>query len=378
MADPTPYIQALSDARARIVGDGGLGQRTAAEMRRALAQMLVDLNRDVENEKLTARRAERLRANIERGLQRFRDQALVVLEDGRRQAIEQAVEGHTAGLAALAEQAPPAAGTIEVGGAFADVPEAVLQTAMTRRAIGGAETFRTLINRNVQEVARDLDDVIESGVGRGVSQQRLTKGITEQLTRNDPELKDLAQTMGRERGVEVEGDEDPIPITEEELDRAQRLEYDARRIAVTEINSHYHEADVIAAVQSPVIDLLRWQTSSQHTADKRYVPDVCDFLEAADVQGYGPGLYHPAAAPSHAHPFCQCRYEKVFFDPEDYGSGMRDLPRERELSETDVEDLLTDLEGNRSITEKYVKRQREVAQQHLDAARSVAEELVGG
>jgi len=348
-----------------------------AEMRRALAQMLVDLNRDVENEKLTARRAERLRENIERALQRFRDRSLVILDEGRRQAIEQAVEGHTTGLTALLEQAGPAAGTIEVAGTFEDVPEQVLEFGMTRRAIGGSETFRTLVNRNVEEVASDLDDTIESAVGRGVSQQRLVKGITEQLTKGDDELKELARTMGRERGVEVEGDEDPIPITEEELDRAERLEYDARRIAVTEINSHYHEADVIAAVKSPVIDLLRWRTSELHTPDKSYVPDVCDFLEAADLHGYGSGLYHPAAAPSHAHPFCQCRYERVFFDPEDYGSGMRDLPPERELSETTVEDLLNELEGNRSITEKYVQRQRDMAQEHLDAARGVAEELMG-
>ena len=99
-------------------------------------------------------------------------------------------------------------------------------------------------------------------------------------------------------------------------------------------------------------------------------------MEGADLQGYGEGLFHPAAAPSLMHPWCQCRYEKVFKDPEDYGSGNRDLPPERELSGTDVEDLLNDLEGDRTITEKYVQSQKKMAQEHLDAARGVAEEIM--
>jgi len=325
MADPTTYTEAVADARAEIIGTSGLAARTVAEMRRALAQMLVDLNRDASQQAITAERAERLRANIERALQRFRNRAVVILEEGRQAAIEQAVQGHTAGLTTLVEQGGAAAGTIEVAGTFDDVPEQVLEVAMTRRAIGGAETMRTLVNRNVQEAADEIDDVIESAVGRGVSQQRLVKGLTGEFAKGDDELKELVQTMGREQGVDVDGDEDPIEITEDELDRANRLEYDARRIAVTEINSHYHEADVIAAVQSPVIDLLRWRTSSQHTAEKPYVPDICDFMEAANLQGYGQGLFHPAAAPSHVHPFCQCRYEKVFFDPT--AAGCATCPR---------------------------------------------------
>jgi hypothetical protein len=375
MSDAPSYTDALAEARARIVGEGGLGRRTAAEMRRVLAQMLVDLNRDVEEGQVTSARAAALRESIDQALQRFRDQAVVVLEQARRDAMQAAAQGHAAGLEQLASQEDVPAGTIAVS--FDDVPEQVLRVGMTRRAIGGAETMQTLVNRNVQEAAGDIDDVIESAIGRGVSNQRLTKSLTAELAKGDPELKELVRTMGREQGVDVDPDADPIEITEDELGRANRLDHDARRIAVSEINSHYHEADVIAAIQSPVIDLLRWRTSSRHTAEKSYVPDICDFMEAADLQGYGAGLYHPAAAPSLVHPWCQCRFEKSFKEPEDYGTGNRELPPERELSSTDVEDLLQDLDGPRTITESYVESQRQMAQEHLDAARSVAEELMG-
>jgi len=370
------YIEALADSRRQIVSDGGLGQRTASEMRRALAQMLVDLQADVDAGELTEERAQELRENIERALQRFRDRAVVVLEETRREAMDAAVQGHTAGLTAIAEQAPAAAGTIEVADTFADVPERVLEIGMTRRAIGGAETMQTLVNRRVQEAADDIDDTIESAIGRGVSNQRLTRDLANQLAGDDPELQDLLETMGRQQGVDVDPDADPVSITEDELQKAEQLKHEARRIAVSEINSHYHEADVIAAIESPVIDLLRWRTSETHTPDKRYVPDICDFMESADLQGYGEGLFHPAAAPSLVHPWCQCRYEKVFKEPEEYGTPNRNLPPEQELEEDDVETKLNELEGDRTITEKYVQSQRKMAQEHLDAARGVAEQVM--
>jgi len=377
MADAPPYTEALAEARARIVGGGGLGQRTAAELRRALAQMLVDLQADVDAGEVTPDRAEGLRESIDRALQRFRDRAVVVLQQARDDAIQQAIDGHVQGLEQTVEEADvPAAGTIAVGETFTDVPEKVLETAMTRRAIGGAETMQTLVTRNVQEAADDIDDTIESAIGRGVSNQRLARDIANELARGDEDLQDLMRTMARDQGIDVGPDADPVEITEDELSRAKQLEYDARRIAVSEINSHYHEADVIAAIESPVIDLLQWRTSSQHTTDKRYVPDICDFFENTDVQGYGEGLFHPAAAPSLVHPHCQCRYEKVYKEPENYGTPNRDLPPEQELSEDEMQERLDELEGDRSITEKYVQRQREMAQEHLDAAHNVADQLM--
>jgi hypothetical protein len=358
------YREAVAKTRAEVVGQEGVQAQTVAEMRRALAAMLADLQSDIEAGTLTPERAQRLRESIDAALQRFRDRAVVVLEEGRRAAIQAAVQGHTAGLSAIAEQASQAAGTISVAESFTEVPETVLQIGMDRRAIGGAETMQTLVNRSVQEAADDIDDAIESAIGRGVDNQRLATDIATELARGD----DALQKLVRDEGGDIDPDADPMAIDEGDLDRAKRLEYDARRIAVSEVNSHYHEADVISAIQSPVVDLLRWRTSELHTREKRYVPDICDVLESQDLFGYGGGLYHPAAAPSLVHPFCQCRYESVLKEPKDYGEPNRPLPEERKFSATSLEEVMKEMEGERSITEKYAQRQAEAANEHLAAA----------
>lgn len=377
MPDPQPtYRESIAETRAEVFGDSGVQAAVVAGMRRALAQMLVDLQADVEAGTVTPERAAALRESIDQALQRYRDQAVVILEEGRREAIQQAVHGHRAGLTAIVQQTDVAAGTIAVGDSFADVPETVLEIGMRRRAIGGAATMRTLVTRNVQEAASDIDNAIESAIGRGVDNQRLAQDIANMLAQGDSELQQIMRELGRGRGIEVDPSADPVTIDEDALHRAQRLEYDARRIAVSEVNSHYHEADVISGVRSPVVDLVRWQTSMLHTREKRYVPDVCDFLEQADLFGYGAGLYHPAGVPSLVHPHCQCRLETVLKDPEDYGSGNRALPDERELSKTSVGDLLRDMEGERTVTETYAERQTEMLNEHLSAAFEAGREIM--
>jgi len=367
------YNEAVAEARQRLV-QGGLAADVVQQVREALARMIIDMQADVEDDTLTATRAEALRRSLDAALQRFRDRAVVVLEQGRRDAMELAVQGHTAGLSAVLEQTGQA-GSIAVGESFTDIPDRVLEVAATRRGEGVTDSMATLVNRSVEAAAEDVDDAIDSAIGRGVSNQRLTDDLATILARGNEDLQDTLNTM--DGGGDIDPDADPVILDEEDFKQAQKLEFDARRIGVSEINSHYHEADVVAGVQSPVVDLLRWRTSSQHTEDKRYVPDICDVMEQTDLYGFGEGLFHPAVAPSLVHPFCQCRYEKVLKDPADYGDGNRDLPDELDATEELIQDALDRLEGERSITDAYVSSQRDMLQEHVDAARSVADDLLG-
>jgi hypothetical protein len=108
-----------------------------------------------------------------------------------------------------------------------------------------------------------------------------------------------------------------------------------------------------------------------------FVVHNCDYLEQADLYGYGEGLYHPAAVPSLIHPHCQCRVETVLKDPEDYGTGNRDLPDEADLDAGDVGEAMRGIEGDRTVTETYAENQTEMLQDQLDAAREVAPGLMG-
>jgi len=345
-------------------------------IREALAESLVRLVDEAEAGRLTEERLEALRESLDTALQDYRDQAVVVLEQGRQDAMELAVQGHTAGLTAVLEETGQA-GSIAVAETFTDVPDRVLEVQATRRAEGVVDEMATLVNRSVQDAADDIDEQLGRIVDQGVDNETVAKDIARILARGNPDLQDTLEQMGRGTDVDVEPDADPVALDSEDLSQAKRLEYEARRIAVSETNSHYHEADVVAGVRSPVVDLLRWLTSQLHTAEKRYVPDVCDVMEEADLYGYGEGLFHPAAAPSLMHPHCQCRYETVLKDPEDYGTRNRDLPDSAEVSEGAMRDALNGIDGERSITDAYVSSQSDMLQEHVNAAEGVAPALMG-
>jgi hypothetical protein len=375
MPDPErTYNEAVTEARQRLV-QGGLTAEVVQRIRQALAESLIRLVGDAEAERLTPQRLESLRESLDAALQQYRDQAVVVLEQGRRDAIELAVQGHTAGLSAVADQTA-AVGSIAVGESFTDVADTVLEVQAVRRGEGVADTMQTLITRGVQEAVDDIDEQLGRIVDQGVDNETVAEDIARILARGNPDLQETLNEIGTGTDVDIDPEADPVALDEDDLDAARRVEYDARRIAVSETNSHYHEADVVAAVQSPVVDLVRWRTSMLHTEDKRYVPDVCDYLEQADLYGYGEGLYHPAAAPSLVHPHCQCRYETVLKDPEDYGTGNRDLPDEADLDAGDVGEAMRGIEGDRTVTETYAENQTEMLQDQLDAAREVAPSLM--
>ena len=375
MADPErTYNEALAEARQRLV-EGGLTAEVVQRIREALAESLVRLVNEAGAGRLTEERLEALRESLDTALQDYRDQAVVVLEQGRQDAMDLAVQGHTAGLTAVLEETGQA-GSIAVAETFTDVPDRVLEVQATRRAEGVVDEMATLVNRSVQDAADEIDEELGRIIGQGVDNKTVAKDIARLLAGDDQEMLDTLDQMGVGTGVDIDPDADPEALDEDALSRAKQLEYDGRRIAISETNSHYHEADVVAGVQSPVVDLLRWRTSQLHTAEKRYVPDVCDVMEEADLYGYGEGLFHPAAAPTLMHPHCQCRYETVLKDPEDYGTGNRDLPESAEVSEEAMRDALSGIDGERSITDAYVSSQSDMLQEHVDAAEEVAPSLM--
>lgn len=375
------YRERLAEARSRV-HDRGIGADMLQALYDAYARMLVDLQQDADDEVITDDRARAVRQAIDQRLQELRDRFVVVLEEGRRQIIQTAVDGHIAATEATLSAADVAAAEagIQVAESFATVPETVLEVMQRRRDLAGASTFQTLVNRRVQDAADEIDDAIESAVGRGVSWQRLTRELAGQLARGDSQLQETLRTLGRDgtRAADA-ADLDPDQLEAldtDQLDAVQRLEYDARRIAVTEGNNAFHETDVVANARSPVVDLARWQTSARHTPGKRYTPDVCTVFSTTDLQGFGRGLFHPAAVPSLPHPFCQCHTDAVTKDPEDFGSGPRDLPDRVEYDPQEIGDRMRELGGERTITDAYQQRQTQELNGALSAARDAADDLI--
>jgi len=364
MPDPQPsYNEALYEARQSFLADGGPRDELLRRLYREYAQMLVRIQSEAGEEIITEARAERLRANVRREMNRLEDHLAGQLDASALQAAQLAATAHSNGVAAASQ----AAGR-QISADFAAVPRRALEQMMVRRGIGQATTFKTLLNRNVEEAADDIDRKITSAIGRGQSSRRLTREIAQDLARNDPQLQQALQNLGPRGGRTLQAIEDGEEAPEgEELDRAKRLLYDARRIAVSEMNNAFTEANRVSNAESPIVDLVRWRTSTKHAALESS-PDICDFLEKADLHGFGWGLYHPATVPANPHPFCMCWTRAVLKDESDWGDEGRDVPEPAAPEADDVRSVLDGVEGKRTLTDAFVNRQAKAAKEHLALA----------
>ena len=361
------YADRIAEARRQAIGTAqdptGPKAEALRRMYQAYARMLVDIQADSDTARITDDRADALRASVGERLEQLQGRLSASITEAERDVIREAVRAHRQ---AADEVASMAGVSIDIGEQWAKVPTRVFEQSLQRRGIAGAETLQSIIRRNIQNAADDIDRAINSAIGRGVSWRELTTTIADEMARDDAVL---AQALQEVEASDLPFSKSDVPITEvadrlglegDDLRRAKSLIYDARRIAVTEINTAYDEADKTSAAVSPVVDLVRWRTSSRH-AGLPTSPDICTMFEKRDIHGFGPGLYHPSRCPSHPHPHCMCRVETVLREPQDYGGPTkRSIPDQPNLSEKQMREALASLEGERTVTDAYAQRQRQM------------------
>lgn len=88
------------------------------------------------------------------------------------------------------------------------------------------------------------------------------------------------------------------------------VSYAAMRLARTELNNAFHEANKIHAAEAPWVGAVHWRLSGSHPKNK---PDRCDILAGQDMFDLGPGRYPADQVPDKPHPQCLCftTYETV-------------------------------------------------------------------
>lgn len=78
------------------------------------------------------------------------------------------------------------------------------------------------------------------------------------------------------------------------------LNYNCFRLARTEINNSYREANIISAEKAPWVKGVKWILSGAHV-----VPDICDTWASQDLYKLGAGCYPPAKTPvDHPNGLC--------------------------------------------------------------------------
>lgn len=87
----------------------------------------------------------------------------------------------------------------------------------------------------------------------------------------------------------------------EGLPFAYKVDYNAKRLAVTALNHAYYQGAIMAARGNPFAEFLHWQLSSGHE-----IYDICDLYMEHD-EGLGLGNFSLDNAPL-PHPFCRCTW----------------------------------------------------------------------
>lgn len=326
----SPYHQRLYRARHEL--DAG----PRADVLRAVAEHYADLIADLAGQTmnvdgievsrgpLTPDDADRIVRALRDALRRLTDRLAGAIDREAQAAIELAV---TAAEEAAASIVKPGSGLL-VHADFAAVPERAVEGLFVRRGLDDGYTYAALLRRGAARAQPLFEGLVARAVTTGQTGDELTRDLAAALADVDPLVRTAARRAtganGRllKRALLREARLDPNPDV---LPAARRLWYEARRVAVTEVNVAFAEADRAASAVSPVVDLLRWRVSGRHDGLKTGACS-CDFYRTADLHGYGPGLYHPRAYPALPHPHCACRAEHVLRPASDWGTPKRPLP----------------------------------------------------
>lgn len=286
------YQKAILNARNRYLDE--LLPDVLEALEADYIRMLNDIVADFGTGAINEQRASDLYQSVIDRLEELSIRLGRTFDKAQLEAAELAVSGHAAGVKAVSKLA----GT-PVSFNFATVANKALEQYVTRRqTVGVATNFRTLFNRHIVEMAPEVDQFLTSAVGRGVGGRRGALELARMMARGEPGL--LAQLDKVARGGTSHFTEIPGGA---EYARLRKILYDARRIMVSETNNMYFEADRVASVESPVVDLVKWTISGRHHAVSSS-PDACDVYAESDLHGYGPGIYHPENVPQKPHPHC--------------------------------------------------------------------------
>lgn len=194
-----------------------------------------------------------------------------------------------------------------------------------------ASRFETLLRGRVRNAAEEVDAIITRGIVERVPPDRLARrlrGYVEGSEEFGTHLVVERDAEGNVTGRKI--DLRTVPNSR----AANRMAYNAERIAFTEMHTAQHEATVSAMREAPQVEGVKWNTSvDRGTAS---VPDECDYLEQADFYGLGPGIYPPDKVPPVPHPFDRCFTTPVMRDFKKW----REPKPEGQLT-TDVEDAVS-------------------------------------
>lgn len=278
---PNDYTEAVLRARNRQL------RALSKESRRRLAEEYLQALRQVTQNPNQFGNTDEFIDALRRALVTYARRANLQVNEIQELAAQAAGEAHEEALE-----------KVGVGTSLTNVSQEAVNAMYKRRSLGAVQTFKTLNRFSAEATAEELGRVLQQLTIQGRSPNAAYRAVAEALVSGNPELEWLMDNYGTRGGVRLSSDVSPNP---EAQAIASTIGHNAKRIALTEVQQSYWEADRISAAKSPVVRALRWTLSGAHPE-----PDICDAYAELDVHGLGPGLYFPETLPIKPHPYCIC------------------------------------------------------------------------
>lgn len=165
---------------------------------------------------------------------------------------------------------------------------------------GGAASWRTTLREYVDHAAAEIDRIIRIGLLSDVPPTVLARRLRPYVQGaqtfyeafpSKPDAFAAMRTQWRRLPESLRG-------------AAREVNYNARRIAETEVHAARIEAVRQHGLGDPLVAGYRWTLSPDRGSGR--VPDICDALATNDFYGGGPGWYPKTKVPMIPHPFCRC------------------------------------------------------------------------
>lgn len=305
LPDPDAYQRALLKARAaRLALDRNAVLRIRLTLRRYVDELEVLLRDRFPDARIRAGilEAELLEESIrlnDLAARRLLRALLEAIENGRNVTFQQILEiWQEAG-----RQAAASIGGLGLIGGLRVAPVSLLGAY---ESAGGAANWRTLLRGHVANAAAEADAIVRGALTEGVGIDELARRMRRYVVgseRFDALFDEVPTLSGKVAKIDLRR------LRGEQRDAARQMEYNARRIAITEDGNARREAEVQHMTNDPLIGAIRWRLSPSR--GELVAPDACDLLATVDWYGLGAGVFPVAKVPTEPHPQGHCELESV-------------------------------------------------------------------
>ena len=200
--------------------------------------------------------------------------------EGATQASKAAVDGkYKAGMLYLKDINPDL--IADLPAMFGGIPDKVVKNLLTRKLDDGQ-----LFSQRIWKLRDYTDNVVSQTITQGILESKSAREIAKDL-----EAFLIQKAEGR---AALHG------LPHKQAWHRGDVVYNTQRLARTEINNAFREAQVETAKNASYIKGVKWRLSVSHP-----VADICDTWASQDLYEMGPGCYPPDKAPiDHPNGLC--------------------------------------------------------------------------